>query len=194
MKVFLIENNGLVRRHDNEISWRFLADSAISNAGKPFFIPEGEDFVELSVGFALRICRLGKTVAKKFSHRYYDSLAPVIKLVLPALKKELIEKNLSLDPAFSFDRSLFYGDFIPKEDYVPSLELSLLLNGEKVSTFSLSGMTWDFDDVISLISKNNTLKMGDYIIPALSESIPVKEGDIVQLISYEKELLKLKIR
>lgn len=91
-------------------SWFFLADSALSNAGKPFFLPDQK--VSAALAIAFRFARLGKTIAPKFAARYIDTWAPAINFRLESLYNLLDEASLPTDPAVSFDKSLFYGDFI----------------------------------------------------------------------------------
>lgn len=62
MKTFVIENNLIADASDNapdnannDANWYFLADSAICNAGKPFFIPELEDFADARLVIALKV-------------------------------------------------------------------------------------------------------------------------------------------
>lgn len=49
-------------------------DSAILKDGKPFFIPDFSNEVHYETELVVRINRLGKNIAPRFAHRYYDAL------------------------------------------------------------------------------------------------------------------------
>ena len=47
-------------------------DSSIIQPGKPFFVPDFAPQFVMHPAIALRVNRLGKNVASRFAHRYYD--------------------------------------------------------------------------------------------------------------------------
>ena len=49
-------------------------DSAILKDGKPFFVPDFSHEVHYETEVVVRICRLGKNIAPRFAHRYYDAV------------------------------------------------------------------------------------------------------------------------
>ena len=49
-------------------------DSAILKDGKPFFIPDFSNEVHYETELVVRINRLGKNIASRFAHRYYDAV------------------------------------------------------------------------------------------------------------------------
>ena len=50
-------------------------DSAILKDGKPFFVPDFSHEVHYETEVVVRICRLGKNIAPRFAHRYYDAVS-----------------------------------------------------------------------------------------------------------------------
>ena len=156
----------------------FLADSAVSNTGKPFYLPEnlGETCVCLSA--AIRVSRLGKCIREKFAPRYYSKFAPALHFFLPEYARKLKEMNLPEDPARNFDKALFVGDLLP---FNPSARIELALNGEKVAEFSFNNIDKGIDSIIEEVSLLNTLKMGDIILPGLSNAVSLKSGDILEV-------------
>ena len=49
-------------------------DSAWVKDSKPFFIPDFSKRVDYETELVVRICRLGKNIAPRFAHRYYDAV------------------------------------------------------------------------------------------------------------------------
>lgn len=178
MKVFLILNNYLWKGNTGEPGWVMLADSAVSNTGKPFYLPENVGRTMASISAVIRISRLGKSVSKKFADRYYAEYAPAVHFSLPDLAEKLKEKGLPVDPAHSFDKSLIVGNFksINPDDY-----LELEINGKVVVSFLFRNLCFSLEELIPIISRMNTIKMGDLVIPGLSEKTEIKEGDFMEV-------------
>ena len=49
-------------------------DSAILKGGKPFFIPDFAERFDYEAELVVRISKLGKNIAPRFAHRYYDAV------------------------------------------------------------------------------------------------------------------------
>ena len=158
----------------NETGWYLIADSAVSNTGKPFYLPEGRGRVTVALGPALRVSRLGKSIAGKFAHRYYSEFAPAVHFRLPDYRAALQKAGRSADASVNFDRSLFVGEFHPASELK---ELLLFRNGEKVSEWRDGPLKKNPEEVLSEISLMNTLKMGDLVLPGITEGVEIKEGD-----------------
>ena len=72
---YALHNKELGHTHDNKEPVIFLKpDSAILKDGKPFFIPDFSNEVHYEAEVVVRICRLGKNIAPRFAHRYYDAV------------------------------------------------------------------------------------------------------------------------
>lgn len=202
MKVFVIEDNyvaetPLERENvisldgEEEINWYLIADSAVTNTGKPFYLPEGYGKITVSLSPALRISRLGKSIAPKFASRYYSEYAPSLHFMLPQYKESLKGRGISTDAAFNFDKSLFIGNFHSIEELN---EIQLNLNGEKVATWHSDHLKSPIDRVISKISRMNTLKMGDMLITGLSGDIELQEDDKLEVFVNDSPAFQVKVK
>ena len=58
----------------------FKPETALLKDGKPFFLPQFSDRIEYETELVFHISRLGKNIASKFAHRYYDSVTVGIDL------------------------------------------------------------------------------------------------------------------
>lgn len=193
MKTFVFDNNYNLDRVPEVVSWYFLADSALTNCGKPFFIPDfAREFVAIPV-IAIKINRLGKSVAPKFSERYFTEYAPAIHFHAKDLLARLKEKNLSADRAVSFDRSFIMGEFLPfpTENRVI---LKMGKNGKTVGEFDTDKLTLPIDEVLAHASYADTLKMGDLIVPALPKGVQIGIGDLVELKALDGDVPLLSVQ
>ncbi|MCH5224627.1 MAG: fumarylacetoacetate hydrolase family protein [Muribaculaceae bacterium] len=171
--------------------WCLLADSAVSNTGKPFYLPDLERETRGSLVFAVKISRLGKGISPKFSHRYYSEIAPAVNFWLPTLEAELRGGGLPDDAARNFDRALMVGEFGP---FDPGLELTLRINGQEACRASLKALTFSLDECLAEISKFNTLKMGDLLIPDRGHGIPLEVGNLLEIFSGDEKAFHIKIK
>lgn len=178
MKVFVEVNNYGIAKENESKGWYFLADSAVTNTGKPFYLPENLGHVTVSLAPAVKLSRLGKFIASKFAPRYYNEFAPAIHFRLPELEKKLISQELPVDASRSFDKSLFVGNFMP---FDRDLELSLEINDRKVCEFHFQNLKLSIDELIEKISVMNTIKIGDILLPGMSDEIVINRGDLLEV-------------
>lgn len=191
MKTIIFDNNTQGASRPERPVWYFLPDSALSNAGKPLFIPENETCVEALLAPAVRVTRLGKSIAPRFGSRYYSEIAPAIHFRIPGMRRALLMAGLPPDCAQAFDRSLIIGDYIP---FPPPAPLTLSLNGEVAATWDPSAAPLSADEALSAVSSVNTMKMGDILIPSLSASVDVYAGDSLDVSLGNTTLLSVKIK
>lgn len=197
MKVFVMVNNyGAGNNEGNSrvqgpLGWYLLADSAVTNTGKPFYLPENYGKVVVSVSIAVRISRLGKFISRKFAPRYYTEYAPVLHFRMPEYERKLKGEGLPGDAARNFDKSLFAGDLLPLGEEQP---VELYVNGEKSAEFSRAFLNNSLERVVEEVSQMNTLKMGDLILPALSGEIELHRGDFLELKQTGKGLFSVRVK
>lgn len=193
MKIILADNLGKTDC-ENPVSWHFIPDSALANAGKPFFIPDFADSFEAMLSPVVRISRLGKSIAERFASRYYTGIAPAIHFRAPGLMRELLSKGLPADRAYSFDRSIIVGDFIPVENFMTDGGFSMTKNGGLVAITDVGDFIRRAGKTLSLASTYNTMKMGDLILPQTISPVPVAIGDRLEVFSEEKSILAVAIK
>ncbi len=135
-----------------------MADSSILLSNKPFFVPDFAPRFEMHPAIALRVNRLGKNVASRFAHRYYDSVAACV-------TAEASGEGVTGDARFTaFDGAVMLGNYHPVGEMPGSIETAVAINDEIVATASTARMALSFDRVIELVSTYFTLKMGDIIV------------------------------
>lgn len=141
-------------------------DSALLKDNKPFFIPDFSDDIHYELEVVVRINRLGKNIAERFAHRYYDELTVGVDFTARDLQTELKSKGLPWELSKGFDCSAVVGEFVPKAELltpINNLNFELRKNGRQVQIGSTSDMIHSVDKIIGYVSRFFTLKIGDII-------------------------------
>lgn len=184
---------------DSEDPVLFLKpDSALLKDGKPFYIPDFSKNVQHELEIVIRINRLGKNIAERFAHRYYEELTVGIDFTARDLQSELKSKGLPWELSKGFDNSAVIGDFVNKENLsksVNELNFALFKNKNLVQKGNSSEMIHSIDKVIAFASRFFTLKIGDLIFtgtPAGVESVQI--DDYLEGFVEDKKILDFYVR
>ncbi len=173
------------------------ADSALLTGGKPFFLPDFTTRCDYEAELVVRISRLGRSIAPRFAHRYYDAVTVGIDFTARDMQQEMREQGLPWTLCKGFDGSAVVGDFVLLAELPPVQELhfGLELNGETVQTGFAGDMLFKVDELVSYISRFCTLKMGDLIYTGTPAGVgPVKVGDRLTGYLEGRRLLDFNVR
>ncbi|MDE6768928.1 MAG: hypothetical protein K2J78_04290 [Muribaculaceae bacterium] len=187
MKTIVIEST-------SPLSWYFIADSALVNAGKPFFIPEFADEFEAFLAPVVRINRIGKSIGARFAERYYTEIAPAVHFRASKLRQELLSAGLPTDPSHSFDRAMTVGTFLPTSEFFCGSPLIMLKNEEVAAECNPVEMKSAIRPLLEAVSRSNTIKMGDYLVPQLSKPVEIGIGDTLNIALGTEILLTIHIK
>ena len=172
-------------------------DSSIILKNQPFFIPDYSNEIHYESEIILKICKLGKSIDKKFANKYYNKISLGIDFTARDIQNELKTKGLPWEKSKAFDGSALVGDWIDKNEFKNINDLNFLLkkNGNDVQIGNTSNMLWSFDELISEISKYFTLKIGDIIFTGTPSGVgKVYENDILTGSLNDKESFSIKIK
>ena len=139
------------------------SDSSLLKDGKPFFIPDFSSEVHYETEIVVRIDRLGKNIAERFAHRYYNEVTVGIDFTARDLQNKLRAQGLPWEISKAFDNSAVIGTFIPLEQAgdVNRLPFHLDINGSKVQ----EGIT-NMGGSMRLGAYDCTLKEGSKVLEA----------------------------
>ncbi len=160
-------------------------DTSLLRNNQPFYHPDFSDEVHYEVEIILRINRVGKNIEPEFADRYFSDLGLGIDFTARDLQRDAKEKGLPWELAKAFDNSAVLGTFKQKRkfDDVENIRFYLEKNGEKVQEGNTKDMIFNFNHIISYVSRFLTLKIGDLIYTGTPAGVgPVKIGD--KLIGY----------
>ncbi|WP_321518354.1 fumarylacetoacetate hydrolase family protein [uncultured Bacteroides sp.] len=172
-------------------------DSALLKDSKPFFIPDFSNEVHYETELVVKICRLGKNIAQRFAHRYYDEVTVGIDFTARDLQRKLREEGHPWEISKGFDDSAAIGKFVPLEKYgdIQNLNFHLDIDGNKVQQGTTADMLFKVDEIIAYVSRFFTLKIGDLIFTGTPVGVgPVSIGQHLQGYLEEEKLLDFYIR
>lgn len=173
-------------------------DSAILKDGKPFFIPDFSNEIHYETEVVVRICRLGKNIAPRFAHRYYDAVTVGIDFTARDLQRKFREMGNPWELCKGFDNSAAIGTFISLEQAggdLQNLDFHLTIDDKEVQRGNTRNMLFKVDDIISYISRFMTLKIGDLLFTGTPAGVgPVSIGQHLQGYLGEEKLLDFNIR
>lgn len=140
-------------------------DSALLKDGKPFFIPDFSEQVDYETELVVRINRLGKNIAERFAHRYYDAVTVGIDFTARDLQRKYRAEGKPWELCKGFDNSAAIGDWIPVERFkdIQQLNFHLDIDGKTVQRGYAGDMLFKIDQIIAYVSRFCTLKIGDLL-------------------------------
>ena len=167
-------------RPDNPVVF-LKPDSAILPHKNPFFIPTFSNDVHYEVEVLIKINRVGKHIASRFAHKYYDEIGLGIDFTARDVQQQCKEKGLPWEKAKAFDGSAVIGNFYNKKDFnLENLSFQLLKNNEIVQDGNTQSMLWKIDELINYVSQYFTLKKGDIIFTGTPAGVgKVTENDVL---------------
>ena len=205
MKIFAVGGNYL--NHNKEMNRALLPkepvlfmkpDTALLKDGKPFFLPPFSERIEYETELVVRISRLGKNIAPRFAHRYYDAVTVGIDFTARDLQARLRAEGSPWEISKGFDGSAVVGDFIPVDEVAGNLQdlhFSLRIDGKEVQRGHTADMIFPVDEMIAYISRFYTLRMGDLLFTGTPEGVgPVAIGNRLQGYLGERQLLDFHVR
>ncbi len=173
------------------------SDSSLLKDGKPFFIPDFSQQIEYETELVVKICRLGKNIAERFAHRYYDEVTVGIDFTARDLQRSLREKGLPWELSKAFDHSAVIGSFVPLSEIgeLNNLPFHLEINETIVQKGNTADMLYDVDRLIAYVSRFFTLKIGDLIYTGTPAGVgPVRIDDHLTGFIGDRKLLDFYIK
>jgi 2-keto-4-pentenoate hydratase/2-oxohepta-3-ene-1,7-dioic acid hydratase in catechol pathway len=161
------------RQHCVEMGWEFPVepvvflkpDSALLKNNKPFFLPDFSKNIHYEAEVVVKICKLGKSIAAKYAHRYYNEVTVGIDITARDIQDRQIKAGKPWDITKGFDGSAPLGTFIPLSEagQIDNLDFSLKINDKIVQKSNTADLIFCVDKIIEYVSRFYTLKTGDLI-------------------------------
>ncbi len=183
----------------DEPVWFLKPDTALLRNNDPFYIPSFSREVHYECELVVRINRVGKSIAERFAHRYYDEVGLGIDFTARDLQRRAIAGGLPWESAKAFDHAAAVSpEFVPLADVggdVRRLRFALEVNGEVRQAGDTAQMLFGVDRLIAHVSQFMTLRMGDLLFTGTPAGVgPVTAGDNLRATLEGRELLNFDIR
>lgn len=172
-------------------------DTALLRNNEPFYIPDFSNDVHHEVEIVLKISKRGKNIAEKFATDYFDEIGIGIDFTARDVQSKLKEKGLPWEKAKAFDNSAPVSEFIKKSEFedLSNIDFSLLKSGSTVQQGNTSLMLFNFQKIISELSKYFTLNKGDLIFTGTPEGVSsVKIGDRLEAYIGKQKMLDFEVK
>ena len=137
-----------------------MADSSILFTGRPFFLPDFAQSFVATPTIAVRTGRLGKCIAPKFVHRYWDAFTAAFSVMAQDSDQPVLT---ALDRAV--DGAAMVGDWVEVSSVADPLHepVEVMIDGTVVSRYCLADMQHPLDELLAGVSTRCSIKMGDLL-------------------------------
>lgn len=159
-------NRALSGKDDDPVLFMKPDTALLSGDKREFYIPDFSSDIHYEAEVVVKISKMGKNIAERFAHRYYQEMTIGIDFTARDIQSVLKKKGLPWEISKAFDNSAVVGLFIPKEKYgkeIDDLNFNLSINNTIVQSANTSEMLHPVDKVIAYASRFFTLKTGDLI-------------------------------
>lgn len=203
MKIICIGRNYLahVKELDNalptEPMFFMKPDTALLPAGAPFPYPDFSHEIHYETELVLRVCKTGKAIEENTASKYYDAITVGIDFTARDLQSKCKAKGHPWEIAKSFDYSAPIGEFkkINALRNPEDIAFGMKLNGEWVQQGHSRDMIFDFNRIVSHVSRFVTLNEGDCIFTGTPQGVgEVHVGDRLELFLEDKPMFEFEIK
>ena len=203
MKIICIGRNYLahVKELDNDLPTKPLfflkPETALLPAGEPFPYPDFSQEIHYETELVLRICKTGKAIEVDSASDYYDAITVGIDFTARDLQSECKTKGHPWEIAKAFDDSAPVGEFkkISALKHPEDIAFGMTLNGEWVQQGHSRDMIFDFNKIVSHVSRFITLEEGDCIFTGTPQGVgEVHVGDRLELFLEDEPMFCFQVK
>jgi 2-keto-4-pentenoate hydratase/2-oxohepta-3-ene-1,7-dioic acid hydratase in catechol pathway len=171
--------------------------TALLQKNQPFYYPEFSNNIHYEGEIVLRICKNGRYIEPQFASKYYNQISYGIDFTARDIQDGLKKKGYPWEIAKAFDNSAALGEFLDITNLkdAANINLKTIINGKTVQNGFSQNMIFNFDTVVSYVSKFFTLKQGDLIYTGTPEGVgEIHIGDVIEGFIDDKKLLHCEIK
>ena len=196
MKIIGIDGNyGDGSREEGMPGIYLMCDSSLLKDGKPFFVPDFADSFVAYPTIVVQICRLGKNIARRFAHRYYDKMTVGLSVEAVGMNDRFAGGCGALNRAF--DGAAILGDMVDvaAAGEMTAVEYAVTEGGRECFAGSTAMLQHGIDELIEHVSRYMTLKIDDYIfVSRPQEGVPLHIGMQIAATIAGQEVLRVKVK
>lgn len=190
-------NNPLLDKDSDPVLF-LKPDSSLLKNGTPFYLPDFSKEIHYEAEVVVKINRLGKNIAERFAHRYYNEITIGIDFTARDLQNRLKMQGFPWEISKGFDNSAAVGEFISKDEWqqdINSLDFSFYKDSVCVQKANTKEMIHSVDAIIAYASRFYTLKIGDLIFTGTPSGVgKVTIGNHFEGYLEDKKLLDVCVK
>lgn len=172
-------------------------DSALSRPGWPLFYPDFTSDLHYEGELVIRLNGNCKNVQERFARKYFDQISFGFDFTARDVQQRLKEKGLPWEISKGFDGSAAVGDFLKIDDLgdINDIDFTTKLNGQVVQQGNSSLMIFNFNRIVSYVSRFFTLKKGDLIFTGTPAGVgPLQKEDLLEGYIGDRKLVEVKVK
>lgn len=172
-------------------------DTAILKGNAPFYYPDFSKDIHHEIEVIVRIGKEGKNIEPKFAQKYIDGVGIGVDFTARDLQEKAKEKRLPWTIAKGFNGSAPISELIDPSEIKDwqNINFSLQVDGIEKQKGNTSLMLFDFDYMISYLSKFFTLKKGDIIFTGTPKGVgPVQIGNRITGFLENNKMLDFEVK
>ena len=203
MKIICIGRNYVdhARELNNEVPeapvFFMKPDTSLVTSNRPFIYPDFSSEVHHEIEVVIRISRSGKSVREDEAAGYFEDVGLGVDFTARDLQAVMKKKGLPWEIAKGFDYSAPVSEFFPCSGFGDIHQISFRLdrNGSTVQEGHTSLMIFNFEQIISYVSRFITLKKGDLIFTGTPAGVgPVARNDRLEAYLEGKKLMDFLVK
>lgn len=169
------------------------ADTALLRNNDAFYIPDLLGRIVAEPHIVLKVGRLAKCISERFAPRLIDAVMGGVTFTAVDRLEELRQAGLPWDEAVGFDHSSALSlESLGRDAMLEGA--TFIINDEEVTHLGIGDMCFSPDRIISHLSENMTLRIGDLIYLGSPQQFCITKGDNLKLKIGDKLLLNFDIK
>lgn len=172
-------------------------DSALIKGDQVFEMPSFSSNIHHELELVLKIDKKGKNILLEDALNYYSEIALGLDFTARDIQDKLKDKKLSWELSKAFDNAAAIGKFVSLKQLSnpEQIQFHLIKNEDLVQKGKSTEMIFNFDFIISFISRFFTLETGDLIYTGTPAGVgPIASGDILRGYLDNNLNLELKVK
>ncbi|MBT7825185.1 MAG: fumarylacetoacetate hydrolase family protein [Bacteroidetes bacterium] len=172
-------------------------DSALIKGEQVFEMPSFSSNIHHELELVLKIDKKGKNILLEDASNYYSEIALGLDFTARDIQDKLKDKKLSWELSKAFDNAAAIGKFVSLKQLSnpEQIQFHLIKNEDLVQKGKSTEMIFNFDFIISFISRFFTLETGDLIYTGTPAGVgPIASGDILRGYLDNNLNLELKVK
>ena len=172
-------------------------DSALIKGEQVFEMPSFSSNIHHELELVLKIDKKGKNILLEDALNYYSEIALGLDFTARDIQDKLKDKKLSWELSKAFDNAAAIGKFVSLKQLSnpEQIQFHLIKNEDLVQKGKSIEMIFNFDFIISFISRFFTLETGDLIYTGTPAGVgPIASGDILRGYLDNNLNLELKVK
>lgn len=182
----------------NEPVFFMKPDTALLRNNQPFFYPDFTTDLHYEVELVVRINKVGRSIGEKYAYKYYHEIGIGIDLTARDVQQQCRQKGLPWEVCKAFDYSApVSSKFIAVDELgdLKNIPFRLEVNNKTVQQGNSANMIFDFNAIVSHISRYLTLKIGDLVFTGTPAGVGALQiGDNLKAYIGDELLLNFEIK